>query len=173
MAKSSKKSIDVEIPELGDLGLDPAITSELDRLCAEYRALGAQIKRLEDGDPEHGIVGKAEISKQLKAVVEGLDIPERVLGEGWDLRRQVRVNEKIDPAKLKLVLLHAGFEMDLTGCPRVQLAENGKDVVVCPQCNGKGTVHLTGMAAVKAVVEQCTDRTETVSVSVYARSEKE
>jgi hypothetical protein len=166
MAKSAKKSIDVEVPELGDLALDPAIAKELDRLCAESRALSAQIKRLEDGDPEHGVIGKVEVSKQLKAMVEGLEIPERVLGEGWDLRRQVRVNEKIDPAKLKLALLHAGLRID---CPKVVPDDRGT-LMVCPDCQGTGV--LEGLRAAQVLVDRCTDRTETVSVSVYARTDQ-
>jgi hypothetical protein len=180
MAKASKKSVVVEIPELDDLALDPAIASELDRLCAQSRALSAQIKYLEDGDPERGIVGKSEVSKQLKTMVEGLEIPDRVLGSGWDLRRQVRVSEKIDPAKLKMTLLHAGLQLKVA-CPRVIVIDDPNSphvpfaatvVVVCPHCNGTGERVLEGLEAAKAVVEQCTDRTESVTVSVYARNEK-
>lgn len=179
MAKASKKSVAVEIPELADLPLDPAIADELDRLCSESRALASQIKYLEDGDPEHGVVGKNQLGKQIKEVIEGLGelVPDRVLGEGWDLRRQVRVNEKIDPAKLKLALLHTGFRFKVQ-CPRTQAQYHFDDpgippeIVVCPYCDGTGERVLEGLDAAKAVVEQCTDHTETVSVSVYARSEK-
>lgn len=177
MAKTSKKSVEVVVPELADLVLDPAIASELDRLCAQSRALAAQIKYLEDGDPEQGIIGKNDVSKQLKTMVEGMEIPDRVLGSGWDLRRQVRVSERVDPAKLKMALLHAGFQLKVM-CPRVvavadPAVSSSIQMVVCPLCNGTGERVLEGLEAAKAVVEQCTDRTESVSVSVYARNEKE
>lgn len=188
MAKSAKKSVDVIVPELTDLPLDPATANELDQLCSQSRALAAQIKYLEDGDLEHGVVGSGWLRKRIKEVVEGLGdmVPNRVVGEGWDLRRQVRTTEKIDPAKLKLALLHAGFRFKVR-CPKLryelpdgtiipidEATANPKNakLVPCPYCGGTGERVLEGLDAAKAVVEQCTDRTESVSYPVYARSEK-
>lgn len=186
MSKSAKKSVDVIVPELADLPLDPATANELDQLCSQSRAIATQIKYLEDGDLEHGVVGSGWLRKRIREVVEGLGdmVPDRVLGEGWDLRRQVRVNERIDPAKLKLALLHAGLRIKVL-CPKVVVRDDpnwqpvpGEIPVapviaeVCPLCSGTGERVLEGLDAAKAVVEQCTDRSESVSYPVYARSEK-
>lgn len=171
MAKRTK-TVEVDIPELSDLPLDPGPANLIDNLCSEIRAISDQIKVLEDGDSGRGIKGKSELSRELRQVAQEMGLPDRVLGDGWDLRRTVRTTEKVDPAKIKMELVRARFQMTVE-CPKVRVAEDEVSVVVCPQCDGTGVLHLEGLQAAKFLVDQCTDRTESVSVSVYARTEKD
>lgn len=177
------KSVKVEIPEISSLNVDPAALSELDSLCAEARSLSTQIKILEDGDPDEGIRGKKDVMKQLVPLAESLQLPERVLGDVWDLRRVERTSTKLYDDRLKMRLMQLGFEMDVE-CPRVafkpvEVKLNGKitvveanfgDIVVCHVCHGTGTRRLTGMQAAIALIESCSETSTSVSWSVYGRS---
>lgn len=104
MAKSGTKTVDVEIPELGDLPLDESTAQQLDALCLAVRSVQGQIKGLEET--------KATVMGDLKPLAESLDLPERVLGAGWDLRRTVRVTEKLNLDRLKMTLLQSGWTLD-------------------------------------------------------------
>jgi len=94
--------VEVEIPEIADLPIDPAAAAQLDALCAARRQVQGQISVLKKTD--------AQIMEQITPLAEALALPARTLGATWDLRRTApRVSEKIDPARLKLQLLQLGL----------------------------------------------------------------
>lgn len=182
MAKK-RKSVEIEIPEIADLPLDPETRIELDTLCSQVRALSAEIKFLEEGDPEHDQPGKKDLADKIRKIAVERGLPGRVLGDGWDLRRAERVFEKVNEARLKMRLLQTGFTVEVS-CPKV--VEQGsisllgrrdpmeiattQSLIVCPFCDGTGVRVLEGMAAADALVAECTDRSESVSWAVWPRA---
>lgn len=161
------KTIKVEIPEIDSLPLDPTQAQQLDVLCQAARAIQSQIKPLEetkkkltDGDPEHGVLG-------IKQLASALDLPERVLGTGWDLR-QLAPRSTLNVAKLKMELMHQAIRVEAE-CPQVVDGLLGPQV--CSVCHGTGKRVLEGLPAINYLFEGCTD-VGSASWAVYARSEK-
>lgn len=161
------KTVKVQIPEIDELELPATSRLMLDHLCAEYRAKQAEIEPL---DKE-----AAEIKKQIDPLAKELAeqglLPERTLGESWDLRRTERQNEKINKDRLKSWLLKLGLNLQVP-CPKT-VTVGGNDgtaiVDICPYCNGEGIQTLDGVKAVLWLIEEVTDRSENVSWSVYGR----
>ena len=104
-------TVRVEVPELAALPVDPEARAQLDTLCAAARAIQAQIKPLE-AQIKPLEETKSLVMADLKPLAESLGLPERVLGESWDLRRVTRVTEKINADRLTMRLLQLGFGLD-------------------------------------------------------------
>lgn len=102
MAKGTK-TIEVEIPELDSLPIQTDQAERLDNLCVSLRSIQDQIAPLEQD--------KRKIMEQIKPLAEELGLPERTLGTGWDLRRTVRVSERVNTDRLKMTLLQNGWNM--------------------------------------------------------------
>lgn len=170
------KTVKVPVPEIGELAVDPESLSQLDSLCAEIRSLNEQIGELEKGNPERGIRGKNEAAVKLKELANGLHLPNRVLGDMWDLRKTVRTTEKINTDRLKSLLLRADLKLEIECQPVAFVADPEQPsaimAVVCPKCQGSGTRLLEGLEAINALVEMSTDRSESVSWSVYGRDKE-
>lgn len=175
MAKSKSKSVEVVIPELSDLPLDPDTASTLDAICCQIRACNEQIKLMEKGDvnstEDNRFIGKEDLVKELKKLVarlesEGRALPERLLGDVWDLRRTVRETETINRSRLLSRLAEEGFTITVK-CPTVVSVEGV--LVVCPQCHGTGERILEGLHAASALLDECTDRSTSVSWAVWER----
>lgn len=161
-----------QVPEITELGIDPAHVAKLDALCTVYRQVQAQIAPLEetkkavmdDRKNEQGEV----IDFGIKSMAKMLNLPKRSLGETWDLRATVRDTSKINEDRLKMRLLQLGIKV-VVECPPTQLSEDGKSVVACPRCGGVGKVVLESLDAVNRLVKEVTDSSQSVSWSVYGR----
>lgn len=156
---TKSKTIKVEVPEIDTLPIDPIAAQQLDALCTEVRVVQGEIKDREKV--------KDEKMTALRPLAESLNLPERVLGSAWDLRRVVRASEKINGDRLKMHLLKLNIHFDVD-CTKTVLTVIGT-IEVCKNCNGTGRRYLDGLPAVNYLVDQCTDRSETVSWSVYGR----
>lgn len=162
------KTVKVQIPEIDELELPDELRHQLDHLCAEYRAKQAEIDPLAEDAKKL----KEQIDPLAKALAEQGLLPERTLGESWDLRRTERQNEKINKDRLKSWLLKLGLKLQVP-CPKTVVVGVGEDgtayVDICPYCNGEGIQTLDGVKAVLWLIEEVTDRSESVSWSVYGR----
>lgn len=128
MARKSK-TVEVEVPEVDQLPVEPDLRARLDTICRAERAVAEQIGQLQKT--------KDALRDEREPIVEriaGLGV-ERVLGHGWDLRKATRKSLRLNEDRLKMRLLQIGWDM----------------------------------AAVLALVEECTDTTESTSWSVYGR----
>lgn len=160
------KTVKVEIPELEQLPQLPVVArAMLDDLCIQYRNKQAEIEPL------------AKEAKEIKDKIDpladelmGLGLPTRTLGESWDLRRTERQSEKINRDRLKSWLLKLGLKLTVP-CPKTQTAEDGA-ISVCEFCEGTGTQVLEGLKAALWLLEEVTDRSESVSWSVYGRDKE-
>lgn len=122
------KSVQVEVPEIGAIGLDQATTSQLDDFCRAYRLvqdtpidfrgiLPPPAAELFE-KPETVDATKGKIKERLDQVIEPIAdrLPERVLGKSWDLRKTKRETRKVNEDRLKFLLLQLGFVMEME-CP--------------------------------------------------------
>jgi hypothetical protein len=166
----ARKTVEVDIPELADLPLDGPTAALLDKLATEARTITLQIGNLErakklvmDGDPEDDVPG-------LRQLAAALNLPDRVLGADWDLRRTTRVSERVNEARLKMLLMQAGLRLQVE-CPKTIVTVVGT-IEVCNVCKGTGVKVLDGMFAANHLLKQCADRTESTSISVYARKKE-
>lgn len=189
------KSVQVEVPEITSLGLDPSATAELDAYCHAYRLvqdtpidfrgiLPPAVAGLFNDKLLPPDKTKEKIKEELDKVIGRLpQLPERVLGSTWDLRRTDRATRKINEDRLKMTLLAlpGGFAFDVD-CPPsviqevVNLAHGNTGpadliAVVCPHCQGTSRRRLTGLEAVNALVAAVTDESTSSSWSVYKLAE--
>lgn len=161
------KTVRERIPEIGELQLPADTSSLLDSLCAQYREKQAEIEPLADEAKKL----KEQIDPLAKVLAEQGLLPPRTLGENWDLRQTVRQTEKVNVDRLKTWLLKLGLALQVP-CPATQLIDgpnNTTHVEVCHYCNGTGQQTLDGLRAVLYLVEEVTDRSSSVSWSVYGR----
>lgn len=187
----AKKIVEVEVPELYTLQVEAAVAEQLDTLCQAARVVQSEIKTLESTKAKLMDDGEGG---GIRNLASALNLPERVLGTGWDLRRTERTTESLDVAKLKLELLrlNIGFDVvcscrtepqpqpahDLTSALKASLGmvQTGTatetSLGVCSLCGGSGIRPLEGLPAVNYLIESCTDRKLSVSWSVYGRDEK-
>jgi hypothetical protein len=185
------KTVEVEVPELYTIQADAAAIEQLDTLCQAARVIQGQIKSLETTkgklmDDGHG--------GGIKPLATALNLPERVLGTGWDLRRVDRTTETLDVAKLKLELLRLNIRFEIIcECQQPKPAQESVDLmaalkaslavaqpqsqatttqpVACSLCQGTGRRTLEGLAAVNYLIAECTEIKQSTSWSVYARKE--
>ena len=123
------KTVEVEVPEVDQLPVEPNIRSQLDTICRAERTVAEQIGQLQKT--------KDALRDEREPLIEriaNLGVI-RVLGPGWDLRKSTRKSSRLNEDRLKMRLLQIGWDM----------------------------------AAVLALVEECTDTTESTSWSVYGR----
>lgn len=187
------KSVQVEVPEIQSLGLDPTDTTELDAYCQAYRLvqdtpidyrgiLPPTVAPLFAEKTLSAEKTKERIKEELDKVISRLpQLPGRVTGPTWDLRRTERATRKVNEDRLKMQLLSLGFEMDVD-CPPSAIQEvvslaHGNDgpmdliAVVCPHCKGTGRRHLTGLEAANALVASVVDESVSASWAVYKLAE--
>lgn len=157
------KTVRERIPEIGELELPPDASSLLDSLCAQYREKQSKIEPLADEAKKL----KEQIDPLAKVLAEQGLLPTRTLGDKWDLRQTVRQTEKVNVDRLKTWLLRLGLTLQVP-CPVTQTMDDGS-VQVCEYCNGSGQQTLDGLRAVLYLVEEVTDRSSSVSWSVYGR----
>lgn len=189
------KSVQVEVPEIGAIGLDHATTSQLDDFCRAYRLvqdtpidfrgiLPPSAAELFE-KPETVEATKGKIKERLDQVIELIAdrLPERVLGKTWDLRKTKRETRRVNEDRLKFLLLQLGFAMEVE-CPPTMLVDNQErttgmvsfaapTVIACPHCNGTGRRRLTGLDAINHLIREITDESVSVSWSVYKLKETE
>lgn len=161
------KMVKEQIPEISELQLPPDTSSLLDSLCAQYREKKAKIEPLEEDAKKL----KEQIDPLAKVLAEQGLLPTRTLGEVWDLRQTERKSEKVNVDRLKQWLIKLGLRLQVP-CPPTQAVEgaNGSlEVVVCEYCSGSGQQVLQGLPAVLWLLEEITDRSSSVSWSVYGR----
>lgn len=185
------RTVQVEVPEIGAIGLDQATTSQLDDFCRAYRLvqdtpidfrgiLPPSAAELFE-KPETVDATKGRIKERLDQVIEPIAdrLPERVLGKSWDLRKAERKTRKVNEDRLKFTLLQLGFAMEVECPPFVQVdgafvMQPGVLVdVPCPVCNGVGRRKLTGLDAINHLISQIVDESVSTSWSVYKLKETE
>lgn len=156
------KTVTVQVPEITQLPLDPAQVAQLDSLCSAYRTVQGEVAALEKT--------KKAVAEELKPLAEGMGLPERVLGETWDLRRTVRESSRVNEDRLRTWLLNLGISVKVE-CPKVVEVEVDGTVVLdlCPRCQGAGFITLTSIDAANHIVQDCTDTSSSTSWSVYGR----
>lgn len=193
------RTVQVEVPEIDAIGLDPATTSQLDDFCRAYRLVQdtpidfrgilppAAAELFEK--PETVEATKGKIKDRLDQVIKPIAdrLPERVLGKSWDLRKTERATRKVNEDRLKFLLLQLGFAMEVECPPWVAaepqglpapiglVVESGLPIqaVPCPYCNATGRRRLTGLDAINHLVAQVVDESVSVSWSVYKLKETE
>lgn len=187
------KTVEVEVPELDTLAVDPSSLpqlQQLDTLCQAARVVQSEIRSLESTKAKLMDDGEGG---GIRNLASALNLPERVLGTGWDLRRSERTTESLDVAKLKLELLRLNIGFDVVCSCRTSQSAEAVDLMgalkaslgmvqtgtaaeaslgVCSLCGGSGIRPLEGLPAVNHLIESCTDRKTSVSWSVYGRDEK-
>lgn len=172
------KTVKVEIPEIKDLPIDPEMKVELDSMCSALRTIQDQVKPLEEtkkaiADDTKDQQGNV-VRIGLKTLASSLGLPERVLGETWDLRRTVRESSRVNEDRLRNWLLNLGISVRIE-CPKMIVVGGDPEVPesvvldLCPRCKGAGFVTLTSIDAANHIVQDCTDTTTSVSWSVYGR----
>lgn len=152
-----------QIPEISELELPPDTSSLLDSLCVQYREKQAEIEPL----AEEAKKLKEQIDPLAKVLAEQGLLPTRTLGEVWDLRQTERKSEKVNVDRLKQWLIKLGLRLQVP-CPVTQATADG-GVQICEFCEGTGQQVLEGLKAVLWLIEEVTDRSSSVSWSVYGR----
>jgi hypothetical protein len=180
------KTVEVDVPEITAIPADPAAIQQLDTLCQAARVIQGQIKSLETTKGKLMDDGKGG---GIKPLATALNLPERVLGTGWDLRRVDRTTETLDVAKLRLELLRLNIRFEIIcECQQPKPAQESVDLmaalkaslavaqpsaaeVACSLCQGTGRRTLEGLPAVNYLIAECTEIKQSTSWSVYARKE--
>lgn len=181
------KNVKVVVPEVDSLGLDPGTVSELDAYCRAYRIIqdtpidfrGVLPPAAAELFEEPATVKESQetIKRKLDSVIATVadQLPERLLGKSWDLRKVQRTTRKVNEDRLKMLLLQQGYQV-VVDCPVQQAADDPAKpgniiAIVCPYCHGTGRRLLTGLDAVNHLVREVVEESTSESWSVYKLAE--
>lgn len=176
------KNVKVVVPEIDSLGLDPGTVSELDAYCRAYRiiqdtpvdfrgVLPPAAAELFEG-PATVKDSQETIKRKLDSVIATVadQLPERLLGKSWDLRKVQRTIRKVNEDRLKMLLLQQGYQV-VVDCPKWTLGTPEAGSVPCPLCGGLGQRLLQGLDAVNHLVREVVEESTSESWSVYKLTE--
>lgn len=93
-----------DVAKLTDLPISEDDAKVLDALCLAFRDAQAKFKEAEES--------KKSLKAEIAPLAESLNLPRRVLGPGWDLRRTSRTDRRVNESKLKMKLISMGYDLD-------------------------------------------------------------